>query len=619
MDTQAAMYLLPYVVSLVISLAVAGYVWRLRHVTGSTAYAMLALAQASWTLGYILELVSADLPTKLFWDDFQYIGTLMYPAMLWIFIWQYTGRRVTRPILIGLLAFPVLILLLVASGNAHGWLRADEQLVPGTPFASDTYEFLPLLYVLSIYIYAVSIWGFGLLGRQFWRVQSIYRAQIVTIFVGTLIPFITGLMIIAGIQLIDQRDMMPLAFAISHPFILWGLLRYKLFNIVPVARETVVERMNAAVIVLDNTLTIVDANPAAQALAPQKQIIGQPFGQMFFVWQPFLMQIVQHPQHATQQTEIVWEKADKRTHYELNLTPLYQHQRLSGYLLVARDITERVSAQEEIQRRSRELEAANQELTIAWEAAKQADRVKSQFLASMSHELRTPLNAILNFTEFVSLGLLGDVNERQKDALDKSLSSGRHLLELINDVLDMTKIESGMMKLFVEDNVRLQPEFEQVISTTQTLLQDKSVRLVTDIDDDLPTVLGDRRRIRQVLLNLLSNAAKFTEEGSITFSVKYRDQHLLFAVIDSGPGIAADEQALIFEPFKQTHAGIQHAQGTGLGLPISRKLVEAHGGDLWVESEPGEGAAFYVRLPIRHPLLEQQMASMMEAIEVHHA
>jgi signal transduction histidine kinase len=200
------------------------------------------------------------------------------------------------------------------------------------------------------------------------------------------------------------------------------------------------------------------------------------------------------------------------------------------------------------------------------------------------------------------------VNEKQQDALSKALDSGRHLLALINDVLDMTKIEAGLLKLFVEADIDLNPELNAAIAATKTLFSDKRVAFVQDIDADLPLIVGDRRRIRQVLLNLLSNAAKFTDEGSVQLSVKKREGELLFSVRDTGPGIAPDDQTVIFEPFKQTDAGIRHAGGTGLGLPISKRLVEAHGGKLWVESTPGEGSAFYYTLPVRAPELLNAMS-----------
>jgi signal transduction histidine kinase len=256
-----------------------------------------------------------------------------------------------------------------------------------------------------------------------------------------------------------------------------------------------------------------------------------------------------------------------------------------------------------VEERTRDLANKNVELEVAWETAKRADLVKSQFLASMSHELRTPLNAILNFTEFVSMGMLGPVNDKQQDALTKSLDSGRHLLTLINDVLDITKIESGMLNLFIEENVDLSEILTAVQTTATTLLKDKPVQFVPDIDTGLPVIVADRRRIRQVLLNLISNACKFTEEGSITLSVKNEGPTLLFCVADTGPGIAQADQARIFEPFEQTEKGVQHSGGTGLGLPISKRLVEAHEGTLWVESEAGKGASFFFRIPINSQTL----------------
>jgi signal transduction histidine kinase len=239
------------------------------------------------------------------------------------------------------------------------------------------------------------------------------------------------------------------------------------------------------------------------------------------------------------------------------------------------------------------------ELRKAKEEAEEANHVKSQFLASMSHELRTPLNAILTFTELIAMGTFGPVNEEQVDYLQKSLSSGKHLLALINDVLDITKIHSGMMKLFIEDDFDVAHELKEITATAEQLLAGKPVQLVTDIDSDFPPLRCDKRRIRQVLLNLVSNAVKFTEKGTITLSAKKRSDEVLFAVIDTGPGIPADQHDLIFEPFVQTETGIKHAGGTGLGMPISKQLILAHGGRLWIESTPGAGSAFYAAVPVQ--------------------
>jgi signal transduction histidine kinase len=251
-----------------------------------------------------------------------------------------------------------------------------------------------------------------------------------------------------------------------------------------------------------------------------------------------------------------------------------------------------------VEERTHDLEIAAQEL-------KRTDLMKSQFLASMSHELRTPLNAIINFTQLISMGVAGPVTEEQVTMLNTSLSSSRHLLQLINDVLDISKIQAGKLNLYIEENVNLNAEIKAVVDMAEPLLQkqnaalEEPIRFIQDIDKDLPLTACDRRRIRQVLLNLLSNAIKFTAQGSITLSAKRKGDEFIFAVMDTGPGISQEMQSRIFEPFIQVMDDAKHTQGTGLGLPISRSLVQAHGGSLWMESNLGEGTTFFFTLPFR--------------------
>ncbi len=248
------------------------------------------------------------------------------------------------------------------------------------------------------------------------------------------------------------------------------------------------------------------------------------------------------------------------------------------------------------------VEARTHDLSIAKADAERANKIKSQFLANMSHELRTPLNAVLNFTQFVSSGMFGEVNPKQVEMLDIVVNNGRHLLALINDILDISKIESGALELFLEDNVEIIPEIEDAIRAGEATIRERDVDVTIqrDFAPDLPMLTADRRRIRQIMLNLITNACKFTDEGHITVSAKPDgDKHILLAVKDTGVGIPSHDFDKIFENFRQADAGKNHGGGTGLGLPISRKLAEAHGGKLWVESTVGVGSTFYVRLPIK--------------------
>lgn len=238
-------------------------------------------------------------------------------------------------------------------------------------------------------------------------------------------------------------------------------------------------------------------------------------------------------------------------------------------------------------------------LHAAREQAERADSVKSAFLASMSHELRTPLNAVLNFSQFLASGMLGSVNDEQIDMLKKITSSGKHLLNLINDVLDISKIEAGSLRLFFEDDVDLTEEVEAAADIGRAILKEKQVEvgLNVEIAPDVPLLHADRRRLRQILINLVSNACKFTEVGEITISLYAQGDEVCMSVKDTGPGIAPEDFELIFEAFRQTVVGIHQGAGTGLGLTISKRLAEAHGGRLWIESVVGSGSTFHVALP----------------------
>ena len=237
-----------------------------------------------------------------------------------------------------------------------------------------------------------------------------------------------------------------------------------------------------------------------------------------------------------------------------------------------------------------------------------ADLMKSQFLASMSHELRTPLNSIINFTQLIAMGVAGPVTEEQLTMLNTSLSSSKHLLQLINDVLDISKIQADKLNLYLEEDVNLDEEIREVVEMAEPLLQkhnatlEDPIQFIQDVDQNLPLAACDRRRFRQILLNLLSNAIKFTDRGSITLSAKKKDDEFIFAVMDTGHGIPQEMQARIFEPFVQGMDDINRSQGTGLGLPISRSLARAHGGDLWVESKVDEGSTFFFTLPFQRSM-----------------
>ncbi|HEX6015309.1 MAG TPA: response regulator, partial [Geminicoccaceae bacterium] len=276
-----------------------------------------------------------------------------------------------------------------------------------------------------------------------------------------------------------------------------------------------------------------------------------------------------------------WQLPDGRT-LEYQCVPLPDGGRLVTYF----DLT-----------RLKEAEAG---LRAAKEQAELASRTKSDFLASMSHELRTPLNAIIGFTRLVMRRSKDVLPAKQYENLEKILVSGEHLLSLINAVLDLSKIEAGRVDLRPVE-FTLEPLVDLCLRTVEPMVKGDRVRLVKDIEPGLPTLVQDQEKVRQILTNLLGNAVKFTEAGSITVRVRRHDGELAIVVSDTGVGIPEQARELIFEEFRQVDGGStrQHG-GTGLGLAISRRLARLMGGDITVESAVGTGSTFAVRLPLRH-------------------
>jgi len=241
----------------------------------------------------------------------------------------------------------------------------------------------------------------------------------------------------------------------------------------------------------------------------------------------------------------------------------------------------------------------NDELNRLYGELERASKHKSEFLANMSHELRTPLNAIIGFSQVLREQMFGNVNEKQAEYLDDIISSGNHLLSLINDVLDLSKVEAGQVELEVGP-FSLQEALERGVVMVRERATKDGVQVALTANPDIDVVEGDERRIRQVIFNLLSNAVKFTPAGgTVDVTAAQANGEVRVSVADTGPGIAPQDHERIFEEFQQTETGVEQREGTGLGLALSKRLVELHGGRICVDSELGEGSTFVFTLPAR--------------------
>ena len=247
----------------------------------------------------------------------------------------------------------------------------------------------------------------------------------------------------------------------------------------------------------------------------------------------------------------------------------------------------------------REIEDKGRQLALA-------SQHKSQFLANMSHELRTPLNAILGYTELILDSIYGEIPDKARATLDRVQSNGKHLLGLINDVLDLSKIEAGQLNLTLTD-YSMKNVVHNVFGAVESLANNKKLALKVDLATELPASHGDERRLTQVLLNLVGNALKFTDQGEVTIKASAANGAVTVAVRDTGPGISESDQAKIFEEFQQADSSTTKEKGgTGLGLAIAKRIIEMHGGRLWVESELGKGSTFAFTVPVS---VEKQVAA----------
>jgi PAS domain S-box-containing protein/putative nucleotidyltransferase with HDIG domain len=358
MNRVEILYILPYVGSLLLSAGVLFYTWRHRSARGVYAYTWYALGQTLWIFGFTFELISPDLGNKLFWDGFQWLATLIILVAFPIFTVQYSEHKLSHPTRMFWLSLtiPAIFALILMTDSLHHWIYPNPSLNAAIPFQELVYDYTFVDYAYSIYGFLVVFWGMSLLVRRLFQVHALYRAQIAGIFLGFLIPVAGSMLSLANVQFAPQRDGTPFSAALGNLIVAWGLIRFRIFEIIPIARDKVVENMLDLVVVLDVNGRVVDANPAALFALNRKsaQVIGQPAEDVFAGW-PELLKRYNEIENIT--TEASVETFGKRIYYEIKSTILEDsQQKYIGRVFVSRDITERVELQSRLQKINEELE-----------------------------------------------------------------------------------------------------------------------------------------------------------------------------------------------------------------------------------------------------------------------
>lgn len=377
MDWQTLLYLIPYLASGAISLGVGLYAWR-RRAIGAMPYAVSTLGSALWTLGFILELLNPSLAGKVFWDNVQFGAMFVVPVAGVMFALEYTGRKLAHPqrAWAWLSIVPALSLAVIFTDPWHHLIRPAVALVPRTPAPELSYAFTPLVLLMAAYVYGLLVTSLLLLLNLLLRQHHLYRIQTGLILVGFLLPFLGSLLTLSDISLGPYRDIFPLTSGLGNLLAAIGLFRYRLFDLIPVAREAVVESMSDLVIVLDTRDRVVDINPAALKFIQRRavDVIGQTTAQVFAQWPD----LVDHYQHVTEdQAEVTLDFPEGPRHFDLRLSPLRdQFGQLTGRLAVARDITDHKLAQAALRRAQAETEQRVQERTTELATANAALRAQ---------------------------------------------------------------------------------------------------------------------------------------------------------------------------------------------------------------------------------------------------
>jgi PAS domain S-box-containing protein len=589
---QHALYVFPLYAAASVSVAIALYTRRRRSTPGATAFALLMAAAGEWALAYALSLTSVGKDTQLLWIKIRYIGIVIVPGAWLTFALLQTGygKWVTQRNLILLTIEPLIILLLIWTNEWHMlyWTEVTQEQLG--PFFTIHIHQGVFYWIHVAYSYLVIVFGSFLLTSKILRSPRLYRWQSLAVLFGAVGPIIGDVLSTFGLLPLSWLDMTPFFFTLTGLAMAWGVFKFRLLDIVPVARDTVIESMSDGVLVLDDEDRIVDINPVAEGIIglTASEVIGQPAEEVLSPWPDLVERYRSVPETHT---EITVGEGVVRRYFDLRISPLRDwRRRLAGRLIVLRDITDRKIMETELQK--------------AKEAAEAANQAKTDFISVVTHELRSPMSAIHGSATLLADEGAGPVNTEQAEFLDIIEFNTKRMITLVTDLNDVSRIESGRILLRFEATPMSQV-IEDVVNSTRAQIEEMCHSLKIKVPDDLPPVWGDRTRLGQILTNLVSNACKFTPKcNEITIRVEYvADQGnpdvVHVSVKDNGLGIRAEDQHKIFQKFfRAKDEEVSEIPGTGLGLSIAKNLVEMQGGQIWFESKYHKGTTFHFTVPV---------------------
>jgi signal transduction histidine kinase len=570
-------YVLLSLLPALVAAELALYGWHRRQMAVAIPFILLMTAVCFWSACHSMSVAGDTLTTTLFWSQLQYGGIVLVAPLWLLFAIAYHRRQAPiRPAQRYVLFLPAFLsYAAVLTNSEHQLWWPTVALDRSRPFGSLQITHGILFWLYFAYSYTCIGVGFVLMMQRIRTTVSLQRRQAQLVVCGALFPIVGNVAHVFGIRTTAIDDPTPFLFVGTGLLIVYAALRYEFPDTTPVARETLFAQFPDGLVVLDRTgIVTMLTNPVLRLLHfAQKSPtwIGRPLRHSI-AGSPLehdLSAVLASPDEAGTHQILSQHESGSRT-LELRLRPLYAEKTRVGTLLLIRDWIDQT------QQRDQQL----RELTAL-----------SRFFAATTHELRTPLTALLGFTDLLNRGVYGELPERIHEPLHAMHRNGQAMLGLINDVLDIAKLKAGQFTVECSA-VDITSIIQDVVSAMAPLIQEQGLAFKLDLAPEVPLVYGQSERLAQVLTNLLSNAIKFTPEGSITVQTSLAGRRVRFRVIDTGVGIAPEQQQVIFEEFKQLENAQKRAVGTGLGLPISRQLMELMGGTLTVESIPGVGSVF---------------------------
>jgi PAS domain S-box-containing protein len=545
-------------------------------------FGFVMLGISFWAITYGFELASSTLEQMLFWIDLEYISISFLPAFWIVFIIKFIGKErwLTALNTTLIFIFPIITLLFVWTNKYHLLQYSNVYTDTTGPFPMLSITPGPWYYVHTAYFYVLLYWGVYLMISRFRKADLVFRRQNSTILIGAVMPWIINVAYLCGFRPLNNLDLTPYAFMITTLTIGFGLLRLKLFNILPIAREKIIEDMQEGVLVLDPSNRIIDVNSELKKnlSAYWPNLIGSDISTIF-PGEKKLHEIINGRNNAKVQVKLNY--GDPRF-FEVNVTSLFDKKNTaySGVILLFRDVTEQKKSEEKLQQQASELLALNQ--------------LKDRLFSIISHDLRSPLVSLMELMELADSEMVSE--EEFKSFLPMLSKNVGYTTGLLENLLLWSKsqLQGETINPVTFDLKSLTFHKAEVF---EKRLAEKTIELNDNIQKNT-MIYADMDMIKLVLRNLLANAIKFCKMGdTIQISAMIGDEFTTICISDTGTGIKNEDMEKLFGAEAFTTRGTNNEQGTGIGLLLCKDFVEKNNGRIWADSKPGIGSQFYFRLP----------------------